>query len=61
MKIAELLQSDEYNVRVSCADRWLVWHNDQWVIYERGIYEKKTKIIFETNSEDLAVEKFIED
>jgi hypothetical protein len=61
MKIAEMLQEKIYNARVSCEDKWLVWNDGLWIIYQRKMYEKKTKLIFETNSEDLAVARLLED
>ena len=62
MKIAELLQNDEYDARVAISDdRWLVGTNGIWIVYERKRDQRKTKILVETNSEDLAVEKLIED
>jgi len=62
MKIAELLQNDEYDARVAISDdRWLIGTNGIWIVYERKRHQRKTRIIVETNSEDLAVEKLIED
>lgn len=62
MKIADLLQDIKYNdARVCCGDKWVVGEDGIWIVYERAKHQKKTRIILVTNSEELAVERLIED
>ena len=72
MKIAELLQTellqdDECNnvLLTRQLNRWvercLFGKDGEWVVKEYNKKEKKDSVIFVTNSEDLAVEKLIED
>ena len=42
-------------------DKWLVWDVNEWVVYERKQYARKTIIVIRTNSTKKAVEKLTED
>jgi hypothetical protein len=72
MKIAELLQTellqdDECNNVLLTrqlnrwVERYLFGKDGEWVVKEYNKKEKKDSVIFVTDSEDLAVEKLIED
>jgi hypothetical protein len=60
MTIIELLKSGE---RITVGNRWLVWddYTELWVVYEHAYRKKRVKIIIETESEELAVAKLIEE
>lgn len=42
-------------------DKWLVWDVNEWVVYERKQYARKTTIVIRTNSIKKTVEKLTED
>jgi hypothetical protein len=52
MKIKELLQCT--HARIVLYDRWLVITGDSYCVYERKPYSRKSKIIYEGESESLA-------
>jgi len=57
MDIIQALKSDEAGVRVTIGWRWLYWDSDsfRWVVMEKGLYVRKSKIIIETPDQDAAV------
>ena len=42
-------------------DRWLVWDVNEWIVYEKKRYARKTIIIIRTDSIEKAVEKLTGD
>jgi len=46
---------EKTSIRVSYADKWLVY-DDEWVVYQRKYGAKKTITICRTDIEDEAVE-----
>ena len=56
MKIVEALKKRGTYLRVSNINRWLVFNDDIFIVYEHKRYAKKTTIIIETSDEDKAVE-----
>lgn len=55
MTIAEAMQSGEFNMRVSCGDRWLVSDGEgEWAVYERS-YGKRVRVVDITDDEEKAV------
>ncbi len=61
MKLIEALTDEDNDMRVTCGDRWLVakWTVAQggiFTIYEHKKYQKYTRTIEETPSEDIAVD-----
>ena len=55
-KLIEQLKK-QYDMRVICGNRWLVWDNysHQWTVYGRRKYQKHTRIYTQTDSIDHAV------
>ncbi len=54
MTILEFLK--KYDARISYDDRWLVADLDgECTVYERKYCAKKTKMLFSTSSEEIAV------
>ena len=53
-----MLQSDNYNIRISHADRWLYWDNTSklWVVRERKRNQKHSRFVIETEDEETAVD-----
>ncbi len=61
MTIIEALRDAEnYDIRVTHGNRWLVW-GGEWVVYERKPYQKKTRTVIVTASEKVAVEYLVEE
>lgn len=58
MKIAEFIQKAQYS-RLSVGDRWLTASSLGWQVCERRRYQKTTRIIIDTESEDEAVAELI--
>lgn len=59
MKVIEAMIDED--MRVTYGDRWLIakWsvaHGTVFVVYERKKYQKSTRCIEETPSEDIAVD-----
>ena len=52
--IAALMEND--NIRVSYADKWLVYNNGEWIVYQHRYGAKKTIKICVTDDQELAVE-----
>lgn len=49
------MQSGEFNMRVSCGDRWLVSDGEgEWAVYERS-YGKRVRVVDITDDEEKAV------
>ena len=59
MTVTDLLQNHRY-IRVSHGDTWLVWDDDleRWIVYQKK-YRRKTRKIYETIDEDIAVREFL--
>ena len=59
MNISELMQDDNYDVRVTLGNRWFVYNTlrDMFVVYERKPYAKKIRVLMETHFECKAVEE----
>jgi len=43
-------------IRVSCGDKWLIYINGDWIVYQRKYGAKKTRTICVTDEQDTAVE-----
>ena len=62
MKIVDLLESEDFNARIVCNDRWLCGNsNGSFTVYEHKHYAKKTTVVLETKDEELAVRALTED
>lgn len=50
------------STRISFMDRWMFWKDEEnkWYVMERKSYQKKTRTIITTISEEEAVKKLIE-
>lgn len=57
--ISALMKKD--CIRVSYADKWLVYDTDEWIVYQRKYGAKKTKIICKTQIQDEAIEMLCND
>ena len=59
--IMEALKNKDNILRLSGGSRWLVWDDDidMFIVYERKPYQKKTRILIETESEEEAVNKLV--
>ena len=53
----------EGNVRLEASSRWLVFDQvaEEWVVYERKPYSKRTKEIIRTNSQNEAIVVLLEE
>jgi hypothetical protein len=63
MTIVEAMKSDVVDLRISHHDRWLVWNTTDklWYVYEHKPYQKRTKVIIYTASEELAVASLLQE
>ena len=61
MTILEALKSDEYDLRIDCGDRWLVYdtQGSLWKVYERKYMAKKSMVIIMTPLEENAVRELL--
>lgn len=60
--IAEALQDNDANLRISNGDRWLVGDgNNGWIVYDRSRYARSSIVVIETQDEALAVEALLKD
>ena len=61
MTIKKMLQSDNWNIRIEYADRWLYWDNTSklWVVRERKRHQKHSRVVTETESEEDAVDMLL--
>ena len=55
MKNIKWLLKNELSARVTCGDSWLVWDDDEWVVYRRKPYGKITDTVARTKNEEEAV------
>ena len=57
MTIQEALKSKDFSVRVVNYSNWLIWDDstNEWVVYTRPYYAKKTKILYHGKNESGAV------
>lgn len=55
MNIISALKSNDC-IRVSHGDKWLVYDNEEWVVYQRRYGAKKTIVVCRTKIQDEAVE-----
>lgn len=46
------------DLRLSGVDRWLVW-DDEWIVYEREAYKKKTITLCVTDNIEVALSYLI--
>jgi hypothetical protein len=63
MTIVEALKDKENNLRVSTTDKTLFYDSiaDAWIVKKNKHRRLSTGIIIETNDEELAIEKLLED
>ena len=63
MKLTEAIQKGKSPLVISNTynDRWMVSSGGRWQIYEHKRYGRRTITIIDTDDEELAVEKLIED
>ena len=61
MTIIDALKITGEGVRITNGDRWMVWDKEAWIVCERQYRQRKTRILIETQSEEEAVNIFIED
>ena len=48
---------NDTNARITLGNRWLVYNIDEgWTVYEAKPYAKKSKIIIQTDREDIAID-----
>ena len=51
---------EDTNARISLGNRWLVYDvDDGWTVYEHKPYAKKTKILIQTDREEDAITKLV--
>jgi len=48
-------------VRVSYEDKWLVWDEGWWVVYQRRCYAKKTQVLCMSENQEEAVRILLEE
>jgi len=58
-RIIAILKGSE-GIRTTYDYRWLVWYDEQWTIFEQEPYKKKSRIIWQTDNLELALEKLTE-
>jgi hypothetical protein len=63
MKLTEALKSEDLRLRISCGVRWMYFDDgiNKFVVMERLYRSRKLTTIIETDDEDLAVEKLLDD
>ncbi len=54
MNIEEAMQKYD-NVRLSSGDRWIVWDEREWIVYEHKFGARKTTNLFHSESIDDAL------
>lgn len=54
MTISEAMQSPEFDLRLSCGDRWLVFDGEGWSVYEQK-RRQRVRLVHLTDDEDKAV------
>jgi hypothetical protein len=62
MTIQELMKSENHcDIRISVGDRWLYWEfsNNFWVVRECKRYQKHSRVVIETESEEAAVKALL--
>lgn len=57
----EVLQEALLNARLKAGDRWLIWDEGLWMVYERGFGDKRSRVLIETDSKEEAIKKLVED
>jgi len=63
MNIAEALQQEGSDIRVTNGSRWLVWDDADscWKVYCQAAYQKRARVLIVTSCEDDAVAVLTED
>lgn len=63
MNIIDALKEDEYALRITYNYRWMYYDSadDCWCVYEHKPYAKETKLIINTQNEEMAVQFLLEE
>lgn len=62
MTIVEAMKDENiYNIRVSHADKWLVWYHGAWEVCYSPYGAKKTSVLITTLDEQKAVAVLLRD
>lgn len=63
MKIVDMLKLDEPWSRVNMGSCWMVWDNDaeEWIVYQRKAYEKRSRVLYRGTSESDACNVMIKE
>lgn len=48
-------------IRVSYEDKWLVWDEGYWIVYQRKYCAKKTQLLCRSESQEEAVKVLLEE
>jgi len=49
------------DIRLVNGKRWMVWDNEEWVVYSRQHGEKKNRVMVRTQIQDEAIEVLLQD
>lgn len=61
MNIIEALQDKNNRSRICDGDRWLLGDGDGgWIVLEQKPYQRRPKIVIETNDESVAIYNLLE-
>jgi hypothetical protein len=62
MTILEALKDKDKSLRIECGCRWLVWDEMEliWKVYEQKPYQKKSRVVRVSNTEEHAIEALLE-
>jgi len=64
MNIVEALQKYKpgRSIRITIGDKWMLWNEDrdEWVVFQRKAYGKRTFVLISTSSESDAVAVLME-
>lgn len=60
MNIYNLLSDS--NTRITIGDRWLIFDtNGDWIVYECKKYQKRTRLVLQTQNEDAAIKELLKE
>ena len=57
MSAFERALKDNIGIRITFGDKWLVWNRTwkQWIVYQRKSNQKETRLLTETDFEEIAI------
>lgn len=58
--LERVLKDKDAPARLTVGNKWLVWDNieDMWIVYQRKLHQKHTRILIKTEHIERAVELF---